>query len=213
MPPVRKIAKLLTPAERAWLERMFVKRAFGDIEMITAELNELIAARGCKDTIGKSAVGEESQRMRRAQEAIAVATRHMQVIADTARDDADKRGEALNAIVSQNMFEALMDASSAGAERDPAKRIALLNKAALAAGRLTTTSVRQRQWRYQVEERAKAAVDAVTKIAKAGGMKPAQVREIKAQIMGIATANASANTSSSKAPAGRQDTQSPAATA
>lgn len=152
MPQVRKIAKL-SPELRQWLERTFVERAFGDIEAITEELNALMKRAGVAITIGKSAVGEESQRVRRAQEAIAATTRSMQLIADTARDDADKRGEALNAMVSHGMFEALLSASEAGGEEDPAKRIALLNKAALAAGRLTTTSVRQRQWRHQVEER------------------------------------------------------------
>lgn len=188
MPPVRKLAKI--PAlQREWLHRAFVERAFGDIEGITKELNEILAKEGLGITVGKSAVGEESLRVRRAQEAIAATTRSMQLIADTARDDADKRGEALNAMVSHGMFEALLSASEAGGEDDPGKRIALLNKAALAAGRLTTTSVRQRKFRHEVEERAKAAADAVTKIAKRGGLQPDQVREIRAQILGIGHAS------------------------
>lgn len=203
MPPVRKIAKL-SPELRQWLERTFVERAFGDIEAITAELNALMKRGGVAITIGKSAVGEESQRVRRAQEAIAAATRSMQLIANTARDDSDLRGEALNALVSKEMFEALLDASEAGAEKDPAKRVGLLNKAALAVARLSTSSVRQRTWRHEVDERAKAAAEAVTRIAKTGGMKPAQIRDIKAQIMGIA--------SSAKAPAGRQTPEHPATT-
>ena len=163
MPPVRKLAKI--PAvQREWLHRAFVERAFGDIEGITKELNEILAKEGLGITVGKSAVGEESLRVRRAQEAIAATTRSMQLIADTARDDADKR-------------------------------IALLNKAALAAGRLTTTSVRQRKFRHEVEERAKAAAEAVTKIAKRGGLQPDQVREIRAQILGISHQPKSANSS------------------
>lgn len=212
MPPVRKIAKW-PPEMRQWLERAFIERAFGDIKGITNDVNKMLAKAGI-EPVGKSAVGEESQRVRQAQEAIAAATRSMQLIADSARDDADKRGEAINALVSQHMFEALLDASAAGAEKDPAKRMALLNKAALAAGRLTTTSVRQRAFRHLVEERAKAAADAVTKIAKTGGLKPAQLREIKAQIMGVASTPAHAqNTASTKAPAGRQPHEDPATTA
>lgn len=207
MPPVRKIAKL-PPELRQWLERTFIERAFGDIEGITAELNELMKRGGVAITVGKSAVGEESQRVRRAQEAIAAATRSMQLIANSARDDADLRGEALNAQLSTDLFEALLDASSAGAEEDPAERIKLLTKASLAAGRLTTTSVRQRAFRHQVEDRAKAAAEAVAKIAKTGGLKPQQLRDIKAQIMGIT----SRSTPSEKAPAGRQD-EPPATTA
>lgn len=191
MPQVRKIAKLSAP-HRAWLERALVQRAFGDIEGLTAELNALLAQAGVGMTIGKSAVGEESQRVKRAQEAIAAATRHMQLIADTSRDDADKRGEALNALVSEGMFTALLQAREAEAEPDPAKRIALMNKAALAAGRLTSTSVNQRKWRTEVEQRAKLAADVVAKIAKTGGMSREHVREMRAQILGIGKGSAAA---------------------
>jgi uncharacterized protein (DUF2267 family) len=185
MPPVAKIAKL-PPELRQWLHETFVQRAFGDIEAITAELNALMKEAGVAITIGKSAVGAESLKVRRAQESIAATTRAMQLIADTAPDEADKRGEALNAMVSEGVFEVLLDVQQAGEENDPAARMHLLNKAALAAGRLTTTSVRQRQWRAQVEEKTKAAADAVTKIARTGGLKPDQVREIRSQILGIA---------------------------
>jgi hypothetical protein len=185
MPPVAKIAKL-PPELRKWLHETFVQRAFGDIEGITAELNALMKEAGVAITIGKSAVGAESLKVRRAQESIAATTRAMQLIADTAPDEADKRGEALNAMVSQGVFEVLLDVQQAGEEDDPAARMHLLNKAALAAGRLTTTSVRQRQWRAEVETKAKAAADAVTKIAHGGGLTPQQVREIRDQILGIA---------------------------
>lgn len=184
MPPVSKIAKL--PAElRAWLQRAIVERAFGDIVSLTDELNALCKEGGVAVTIGKSAVGLESQRIKRAQESIAAATRHMQLIADTAKDDADKRGEALNAMVSEGLFDALLYAREAEAEEDPGARIALMNKAALASARLTTTSVRQRKFRHEVEARAKAAADSVARIAKSGGLSAAQVSEIRSQILGI----------------------------
>jgi hypothetical protein len=189
MPPVSKIAKL-PPEIRSWLEQTFVDRAFGDIVAITGELNDLMKRAGVAISVGKSAVGAESQRVRRAQEAMAAATRQMQLIADTARDDADKRGEALNALVSMGLYDALLLAREAEAEDDPGKRIGLMNKAALASARLTTTSVRQRQFRHEVETRAKAAADAVAKIAKKGGMTPEQVREIRAQILGVANNHA-----------------------
>lgn len=184
MPPVSKIAKL--PAElQAWLRQAFVARAFGGIEGITAELNALMKEGGIAISIGKSAVGAESQKVKRAQESIAAATKHMQLIADTARDDADKRGEALNAMVSEGLFEALLYAREAEAEEDAGKRIGLMNKAALASARLTTTSVRQRAFRHVVEGRAKQAADAVAKIVKSGGLTKAQQSEIRASILGI----------------------------
>lgn len=185
MAPRSKIARM--PAElRAWLDRALVERAFGDITELTAELNDKLAKAGHGDTIGKSAVGVHALKVRRAQEAIAASTRAMQTIAETARDDADLRGEALNAKLSTDLFEVLLDVQNAGDEEDPAERIKLLTKASLAAARLTATSVRQRQWRAQVEKDKKAAADAVTKIVRAGGLGKDQERAIREQILGIA---------------------------
>ncbi len=184
MPPVSKIAQL-PPEIRTWLHATFVKRSFGDIVGVTEDLNQLMKEAGVAITIGKSAVGEESKRVRRAQESIAAATRSMQLIADTARDDSDKRGEALMAMVSEGLFEALLMAREAEATDDPADRVALMNKAALASARLTTSSVRQRQWRHEVEERLKAATSAVEKIAKAGGLDATTVAQIREQILGV----------------------------
>lgn len=185
MPPVSKIAQL-PPHIRDWLHKAIVGRGFGDIVALTEELNALCKEGGVAISVGKSAVGAESQRVKRAQEAIAATTRQMQLIADSARDDSDKRGEALNALVSEGMFEALLVAREAEAEPDMGKRIGLMNKAALAAARLSTASVRQRRWRQEVEERTREAADAVAKIAKTGGMTAAQVSEIRSRILGIA---------------------------
>lgn len=185
MPPVSKIRQAPPELQRA-LHAMFVEKAFGSIEEVTEWFNGELQAQGIALRVGKSAVGLESQRVRRAQEAIAATTRAMQLIADTAPDEADKRGEALNAMVSQGVFEVLLDVQQATEEEDPADRMALLNKAALASARLTTTSVRQRQWRAEVESKAKAEADAVERIARSGGLTDQQCSEIRARILGIA---------------------------
>jgi Protein of unknown function (DUF3486) len=107
-------------------------------------------------------------------------------VADSAGDSSVKRNESLMALVSTELFEALVDAQQAEATDDPAARIALLNKAALAAARLTNSSVTQQQYRADVEGKAKAAADAVAKIAKTGGLTKAQQIEIRNSILGIA---------------------------
>ena len=184
MPPVGKIARL--PEDiRKWLHDTFVERSFGDIVAVTEDLNALMKQGGVAITIGKSAVGNEALKVKRAQEAIAATTRHMQLLADSAKDDADKRGEALNAMVSTELFEALICAREAEVEPDVDKRLGLMNKAALAAARLTTSSVRQRKFRSEVEDRAKAAADKVAKIVKKGGMDAQTAAEIRSQILGI----------------------------
>lgn len=184
MPPVSKIASL--PDElRAWLHQAIVARSFGDIVGLTEDLNALCKEGGVAVTIGKSAVGIEAQRYKRAQTAIKATTEAMKLIADTSPDDMDKRGEALNAKISTDMFEALFDAMEADSVSDPLDRLAMLNKASLSAARLTTTSVRQRKHRAEVEDRARAAADKVTKLARQGGMSEATVAEIRASILGI----------------------------
>jgi Protein of unknown function (DUF3486) len=185
MPPVSKVAQF--PADvREWLHKAFVQRGFGGIEQITVEVNALLKEAGVGLTVGKSAIGEASKKYRRAQESIAAVTLQMQAVADSAGDSSVKRNESLMALVSTELFEALVDAQQAEATDDPADRIALLNKAALAAARLSNSSVTQQQYRAEVDGRAKAAADAVAKIAKTGGLTKAQQTEIRNSILGIA---------------------------
>ena len=184
MPSVSKVAKL--PAEhRAWLHDAMVKRAFGDITGLTEELNALCKESGIAITFGKSAIGEESKRVKRAQETIAASTKAMKLIAETARDDIDARGEAVNALISTDLFECLLMARESDAIDDPTDRLAVLNKAALAAARLTTSSVRQRKFRSEVEASVRNAAVDVAKLAKASGVSPEGVREIKMRVLGI----------------------------
>lgn len=184
MPPVSKIAQL--PEEiRAWLHQTLVERAFGDIVGVTEELQAMLRQAGVAMYIGKSAVGAESLKIKRAQEAIKASTDAAKLIAESSRDEGDARGEALMALISSDMFECLMKAREAEVVEDPIERLAMMGEAAKAATRLSEASVKQRRWRREVETRAKEAAAAVAKIAKAGGLQSSQVAEIRAQILGI----------------------------
>jgi hypothetical protein len=184
MPPVSKIAQL--PDEiRTWLHRTLVERAFGDIVGVTDELQAMLRQSDVKMAIGKSAVGVEALKIKRAQESIKASTEAAKLIAESSRDDGDARGEALMALISSDMFDCLMKAREAESEEDPVTRLAIMGEAAKAATRLTEASVKQRRWRREVETKAKEAADAVAKIAKTGGLQANQVAEIRAQILGI----------------------------
>jgi F0F1-type ATP synthase alpha subunit len=184
MPPVSKIAQL--PQElRDWLHQAFVARAFGDIEGITADLNDLMKQAGVAISIGKSAVGAESQRVKRAQEAIKATTEAAKLIANSARDDEDLRSEATLAIIQGEMFEALLQSREAESMDDPVARMAAMGKAATAMTRVTRARVYQAKHRIELEARTKAAADAVAKIAKKGGLSNEQIREIRSSILGI----------------------------
>lgn len=185
MPPVSKIAKL--PADlREWLRRTFIERAFGDIEAVTVELNALMKEAGVAISIGKSAVGAESQKVKRAQETIRATTEAARLIAETSRDDTDSRSEAAMALVQSEVFELLLQVREAETLDDPVARLDVMNDAALALSRMSRARVSQSKHRIEVEARTKAAAEAVAKIAKTGGLTKAQQAEIRASILGIA---------------------------
>lgn len=185
MPPVPKIAKL--PQElRDWLQRTLIERAHGDIQAVTDELQAMLRKADIAIYIGKSAVGAESLKIKRAQEAIRATTEAAKLIAATASDDTDSRSEAAMAIVQSEVFELLLKVREADDEMDPVERLAVMNDAALGLSRLSRARVNQARWSQEVKERAKSAADAVSKIAKTGGLNASQVSEIRAQILGIA---------------------------
>lgn len=185
MPPVSKIAQL-PPDLRAWLHQAFVSRSFGSIEEITAELNQLMKEAGVAISIGKSAVGAESQKVKRAQEAIRATTEATKLIAESSRDDGDSRSEATMALIQSEVFETLLQIREAEDQADPGERLALMVSAAKHISTLSRARVNQAKWRSEVDARAKAAADKVAKIAKSGGLKPEQVDEIRRQILGVA---------------------------
>lgn len=184
MPPVGKIAQL--PADlREWLHKTFVDRAFGNIEAVTDELNALMKEAGVAITIGKSAVGVESQRVKRAQEAIKATTEAARLIAESSSDPGDNRSAAAMAIVQAEVFDLLLQIRESEEETDPLVRLGVMNEAALGLSRLSRARVNQAKWQDELDARAQAAADKVSKIAKKGGMDAKTVNEIRASILGI----------------------------
>jgi len=183
MPPVSKIATL--PEElRAWLHRAIVERGYGDIVALTDELNAMCKAGGVAITIGKSAVGAESLKLRRAQESIRATTEAARLIAETAPDEADHRSAAAMAIVQSEMFDLLLKVREAD-DLEDADRMGVMNAAALALSRISRSRVNQSRWAVEVEARARAAADSASKLARQGGLSEATVAEIRASILGI----------------------------
>ena len=184
MPPPSKIATL-PEALRAWLRKAIVERGYGDIVALTAELNELCKEGGVAISVGKSAVGEESKRVKRAQEAIRATTEAAKLIAETSPDEADHRSAAAMAIVQSEVFELLLKIRESDDLDDPVARLGVMNEAALGLSRLSRSRVNQSQWATKVGDRAKAAAEKVAKIAKQGGADAKTVAEIRRSILGI----------------------------
>jgi hypothetical protein len=184
MPRPSKIAKF--PAHvRKWLHSAFVDHAFGSIEDITAQLNELLKREGIAQTVGKSAVGAESLRVKRAQESVRATTEAARMIAETSPDDGDHRSAAAMALVQSEVFELLLQIRESDSIEDPVARLGVMNEAALGLSRLSRSRVNQARWATEVEARAKAAADKVAKLARKGGADAATLSEIRASILGI----------------------------
>ncbi|HMN55634.1 MAG TPA: DUF3486 family protein [Ottowia sp.] len=184
MPPRGKIATL--PANiRAWLHKAIVERGYGDTVALTEELNAMCKEGGVAVTVGKSAVGVESQRIKRAQEAIRATTEAARLIAESAPDEGDNRSAAAMAIVQSEVFELLLRVRESDAVDDPVERLAVMNEAALGLSRLSRSRVNQARWNAEVEKKAQAAAEQVSRLAKKGGMDARTVAEIRASILGI----------------------------
>lgn len=184
MPPRGKIAQL--PEDlRAWLRKAIVERGYGDIVALTEELNALCKEGGVAITVGKSAVGVESQRIKRASEAIRATTEAARLIAESAPDEGDNRSAAAMAIVQSEVFDLLLKVRESDEIADPVERLGVMNEAALGLSRLSRSRVNQARWADELDKRAKAAAERVEKIAKKGGMDARTVAEIRASILGI----------------------------
>ena len=191
MPPVGKIAQL--PEDlRAWLHKAIVQRGYGDIVALTEELNALCKEGGVAISVGKSAVGVESQRIKRAQEAIRATTEAARLIAESAPDEGDHRSAAAMAIVQSEVFDLLLKVRESDEIEDPVERLGIMNEAALGLSRLSRSRVNQARWADELDKRAKAAAERVEKLAAKGGMDARTVAEIRASILGIVKPQAAA---------------------
>lgn len=185
MPPRSKIAQL--PDElRRWLHEALVERAYGDIVAVTDELNAKFKEAGIATYIGKSAVGAESQKLRRAQESIRTATEAAKLIADSSRDDGNVRGEAVMALIETEMFECILQVREAADIDDPLDRLTAISSAAKNVAGLSRARVNQAKHRIELDARVKSEADAITKIAASGGLSATQVNEIRSRILGLA---------------------------
>lgn len=189
MAPRSKIAKL--PEDmRAWLHRALVDRAFGDIIPLTEELNAKLKEAGIAVYIGKSAVGAESQKVQRAQAALRATLEAARVMADTAGNEGDLLGGQVMSMVQSQIFDLTLQVRELEDEEDPARKVDLLGKIALASSRLSRATVNQDKWMSEIKASARAAADKVAKLAQAGGLRPDTVAEIRSSILGIVTAHA-----------------------
>lgn len=148
-------------------------------------LEAALAERGFQ--ISKSAIHRYGQPLQRRLAAIKASTEAARIISDGAADDQDARSEAVIALIQTEMFEAIVNLQDANDETlDPIERMGIMSKVAKNIASLTTASIRQKQFKTEVRDRAKAAADAVASVAKKGGLTAEAVETIRREILGIA---------------------------
>lgn len=181
MPKRSKIDAL--PVElRHWLERALTDANFSGYN----QLEELLADRGY--AISKSAIHRYGQKIERRFAAIKASTEAARILTEGASDDQDARSEAVIALVQTELFESIINLQDASEEDiKPEDRIALLSKAAKNIATLARASVNQKKFRLEVQEKTRVAADAVTQVAKKGGLTAEAVETIRREILGIAS--------------------------
>lgn len=168
-----KISKL--PAEvKSWLDRALSENGFADYELLAEEL------KGRGFDISKSAVHRYGQEFEDRLLAIKIATEQARAITEATPDNEGAMNDALISMVQQKAFDVLLKMQ----EGAPLKEIGLM------VARLSNATIKQKQWRVEmqekirIEERARAA-QAATAAAKAGGASVETIARIR-EALGIA---------------------------
>ncbi len=185
MPKRSKVDTL--PAEvKGWLDRALVAGNFAGYELLAAELK----SRGY--AIGKSSVHRYGTNLERKLAAIKASTEAARVIAEAAPDDAGQLSGAVMGMIQTEVFNVLVNLQEleqnepGDDEKSKMARAKLLSQLAKNIATLSRASVAQKKHEIEIRARTQAAADAVTKLAKKGGLSAGAVDNIRREILGIA---------------------------
>lgn len=170
----------LNPDDKEWLSKRFMDQGFCGYE----EIAKILSDRGYN--ISKSSIHRYGQKLESKLEAVQTSTKMAMAIAEAAPDDGDQRSAAVLSMMQTGIFNALMDIEEADGTTDAAKRLEMYAKAGKGIAEITKASVNQKKWQIEVREKVDAALKAVDKIVKKGGLSKETAEEIRKQILGIA---------------------------
>lgn len=165
----------MLPAEvKAWLDRALVEGNFSGYEALAADLQ----GRGIE--ISRSAVQRYGSGFEKRLKTLRLASEQAKAIVAAAPDDEGSVSEALMRLVQEKLFQVMLEF-----EVDPDKPLNIAS-AAKAVAELSRATVGQKKWLAELREKAAAAADAVTQVARKGGLTAESVEEIRRKILGIA---------------------------
>jgi hypothetical protein len=160
----------LPKAVKEWLDVALVEGNFSGYEQLEAELKK----RGFD--IGKSSIHRYGSAFEQKLATLKLASEQAKAIVTVTGDDEGAVSEALMLMVQEQLFNLL---NSSDGKFD-------LPKIARAVADLGRTTVTQKKWQTEVRAKAAAAADAVTAIAKSGGLSDDAADQIRQKILGIA---------------------------
>lgn len=164
----------LPPAVKAWLDAALVEGNFSGYEQLEAELRK----RGFD--IGKSSIHRYGSQFEERLATLKLASQQAKAIVDAAPDEEGAVSEALMRLVQEKLFQVMLDF-----QIDPKKPLNIAS-AAKAIAELSRATVGQKKWLAEVREKARTAAEAVTQVAKKGGLSAEAVDTIRREILGIA---------------------------
>ncbi len=185
MPKRSKVDTL--PAEvKGWLDKSLVVGNFAGYEILAAELK----SRGY--AVGKSSVHRYGSNLERKLAAIKASTEAARVIAEAAPDDAGQLSGAVMGMIQTEVFNVLVnlqeleESENGDDEKSKMARAKLLSQLAKNIATLSRASVAQKKHEIEIRAKTQAAADAVTKLARKGGLSAGAVDNIRREILGIA---------------------------
>ncbi|WP_090700743.1 DUF3486 family protein [Nitrosomonas aestuarii] len=168
------------PAEiKEWLDNSLADGNFSGYQLLSDELK----LRGYD--ISHASVHRYGQKIEKRMAAIRAATEAAQILARNTPDQSDELSASVIRMAQSELFDVMVDLQEAEAENDPAKRVKLLSRAALAISNLARAKVIHRKWQDEARERTEKAASAAEKIARKGGLSAESVDQLRREILGI----------------------------
>ncbi len=165
---------MLPPEVKAWLDRALVEGNFSGYDLLAEALKD----RGCE--ISKSSVQRYGASFDKRLQTLKLASEQAKAIVAATPDDEGAVSEALMRLVQEKLFQVMLEFQI---DHDKPLNIA---SAAKAVAELSRATVGQKKWASEMREKASAAAEAVTQVARKGGLTVEAVERIRREILGIA---------------------------
>lgn len=174
------IAKL--PADiREQLEGRLIAGGFSDYRGLTDWLNEVLVSAG-EDPVSKSAVHRFGRTIEERIDGIRRSTEIARTLAREAGDDEGRLNDALQRLVTDRIFNVMLELDIDPNDPDDIKRLATVGHLTADLGR---AQVQQKKWQDAMAAKLKAVAESVVKQATQSGLSEEVADSIRREILGV----------------------------